>query len=342
MRLLKNPLTRARQDENGPPWHWLLAGWPIALVVSFATTFAVAQEDDDEDEETEATDLEDPVVRPAEDIEVVVVTGSRLAREPSELSRDVIILDEDAIIASGELTLPRLLRQLPQNLNATNETVGSKLNGATNISGASTVNLRGFGSESTLVLIDGRRVGHSGVLGGVTDISTIPLSMVERVEIITDGASSIYGSDAVGGVVNVITKKDYSGIDVKLDYGRPHKPGYDEMRASVAGGWSWGDVRMRGGYEHFYDSGIDASRRDTEVLRNRVDRQNQKNGLAGPQMRAFSWFFDDSCDESLAVVYVLDGQVITRSEYADAGCGCTAAGRVPCGRDLAGRIPGRR
>ena len=301
-------------------WRWLrfLVGWPIALMLSFATVFAVAQEDaDDEDEDTtEATELEDPPVRPAVDVEVVVVTGSRLAREPSELSRDVIVLDEDAIIASGELTLPRLLRQLPQNINATNETINSGLNGTKNFTGASTVNLRGLGSESTLILIDGRRIGYSGLLGGVTDISTIPLSMVERVEIITDGASAIYGSDAVGGVVNVITKKDYSGVDVKLDYGRPEKPGYDESRASIAAGWSWGDVRMRGGYEYFYDSGLDASQRDTEVHRNRVDRNNQKTGLAGPQMRVFTWFFDNSCDADKAVVYVLDGRVITRDEFA--------------------------
>ena len=316
--LILKPWTLTRHAPQSP-WRRLpiLAGWPIALLVSFATAFAIAQEDDDDDEETtEATELEDAPVIPASDVEVVVVTGSRLAREPSELSRDVIVLDEDAIIASGELTLPRLLRQLPQNINATNETIGSTLNGTKNFTGASTVNLRGLGSESTLILIDGRRIGYSGLLGGVTDISTIPLSMVERVEIITDGASAIYGSDAVGGVVNVITKKDYSGVDVKLDYGRPHKPGYDESRASISAGWSWGDIRMRGGYEYYYDSGLDASQRDTEVHRNRVDRNNQKGGLAGPQMRVFTWFFDDSCDDARAVVYELNGMVITRAEYA--------------------------
>lgn len=292
-----------------------LAGWAIALAVSFATAFAAAQEDDEDDEETtQAIEPEDPTVGRA--VEVVVVTGSRLAREPSELSRDVIVLDRDAIMASGELTLPRLLRQLPQNINATNETYGSRLNGATNVSGASTVNLRGFGSESTLILVDGRRVGYSGLLGGVTDISNIPLSLVERVEILTDGASAIYGSDAVGGVVNVITRRDYTGIDVVVDYGRPDKPGYDETRASVAAGWTWGEVRLRGGIEHFYDSGLDGSARDTVIHRNRVDLNNQKGGLAGPQMRIFSWFFDDSCDADKAVVYVLGGNVITRAEYA--------------------------
>ena len=315
--LLSKTQTLVRRTPRSP-WRPLplLAGWPIALLVSFAAALATAQEDEEEDDEIEATELEDAPVVPQTDVEVVVVTGSRLAREPSELSRDVIVLDEDAIIASGELTLPRLLRQLPQNINSTNDTAGSELNGTKNFSGASTVNLRGLGSESTLILIDGRRVGYSGLLGGVTDISTIPLSMVERVEIITDGASAIYGSDAVGGVVNVITKKDYSGLDVKLDYGRPHKPGYDESRASVSGGWSWGGIRMKGGYEHFYDSGLDASARDSHFLATRADFNNQKHAPPGPQFRIYHTFFNDVCDATAAIVYVLDGRVITTAEYA--------------------------
>ena len=332
--LILHRLTPTR--HNTPHWQRLpfLAGWPVALILSFGTAFAVAQEDqDDGDEETiEATELEDAPVVPQTEVEVVVVTGSRLAREPSELSRDVIVIDEDAIIASGELTLPRLLRQLPQNINSTNETAGSDLNGVDNFSGASTVNLRGLGSESTLILIDGRRIGYSGLLGGVTDISTIPLSMVERVEIITDGASAIYGSDAVGGVVNVITKKDYSGIDIKLDYGRPHKPGYDESRASISGGGSWGDIRMRGGYEYFYDSGLDASARDTHFLSTRADFNRQKHAPPGPQFRIYHWFFDDSCDAEKAIVYVLGGRVITRAEYAMLDAGAQA--RAVCHSDV--------
>jgi len=298
---------------------------------AFLINPVAAQEAEDEDEDDEA----------AEEMEVVVVTGSRLARQPSELSRDVIVLDREAIVASGELTLPRLLRQLPQNINATNETFGSDLNGATNITGASTVNLRGLGSESTLILVDGRRVGYSGLLGGVTDISTIPLSMVERVEIITDGASAIYGSDAVGGVVNIITRKDYTGLNVTIDYGRPDKPGYDESRASANLGWTWAGARMTAGVEHFYDSGLDASQRDSDVHLYNVDRTGQKNGLAGPQMRAFSWFFDDSCDEDKAVVYLFNGRVITRDQYA--GLGAVNRGLAECHADVtlpAGFMPG--
>ena len=155
-------------------------------------------------------------------------------------------MDQQAIRATGEFTLSRVLQQLPQNVNGTNATYGSKLNGVNNKTGAATVNLRGLGSESTLILVDGRRVGYSGILGGVTDISTIPLSMVDRIEILLDGASAVYGSDAVGGVVNIITRSDYTGVEVDVDYSRPHKSGFDETRVSIAGGFAW-DRRARQG-----------------------------------------------------------------------------------------------
>ncbi|MCY4166371.1 MAG: TonB-dependent receptor, partial [Gammaproteobacteria bacterium] len=248
---------------------------------------------------------------------------------------------------SGELTLARVLRQLPQNINATNETYGSTLNGADNLTGASTVNLRGLGSESTLILVDGRRVGYSGIFGGVTDISTIPLSMVERIEILLDGASAVYGSDAVGGVVNIITRKDYSGVELNLNYGRPHKSGYHETRASLSTGFAWEGGRANVGFENFRDSGLDASERDTIVEPNRDDTGSQQRGLAGPQVRLYSYFFDrDYCQADQAIVYELDGSILNRNEFAaleadrQAKATCHADITVPAGfmpgNDLSG------
>ncbi len=267
---------------------------------------AFAQESGEEDsEEGEALELQD-----------VKVTGSRLSRPPSELSGNLIVLDRAAIRASGELTLARVLRQLPQNINATNETYGSELNGAVNRTGAATVNLRGLGSESTLILVDGRRVGYSGILGGVTDISAIPLSIVERIEILLDGASAIYGSDAVGGVVNIITRKDYAGVEINLNYTRPDAGGFDEILASVAGGWAWDGGRANLSVERFADSGLDSSLRESVTDGSRLNTQGQKNTEVGPQARAYTWFFDDSCNEARAIVWGLDGNIITRSAYA--------------------------
>lgn len=244
------------------------------------------------------------------------VTGSRLDRPPSELSGNLIVLDREAIRASGELTLARVLRQLPQNINATNETFGSELNGVTNLTGASTVNLRGLGSESTLILVDGRRVGYSGLLGGVTDISTIPLSMIDRIEILLDGASAVYGSDAVGGVVNIITRKDYEGVELDLNYSRPHKSGFDEQLASLSAGFAWDGGRLNAGFEYFRDSGLDASNRDSIILANRDDSGTQQRGLPGPQVRMYTYFFDRSCDAAKAIVYQLNGDILTRDEFA--------------------------
>ena len=250
------------------------------------------------------------------ELTTVRVTGSRLDRPPSELSGNLIVLDREAIRASGELTLARVLRQLPQNVNATNETFGSKLNGVTNLTGASTVNLRGLGSESTLILVDGRRVGYSGLLGGVTDISTIPLSMIDRIEVLLDGASAVYGSDAVGGVVNIITRKDYEGVELDLNYSRPHKSGFNEQLASLSAGFAWHSGRVNAGFEYFRDSGLDASNRDSIILANRDDSGTHRRGLPGPQVRMYSYFFDRSCDAAKAIVYELDGDILTRDEFA--------------------------
>ena len=96
---------------------------------------------------TPQTELEDAPVVPLREIEEIVVTGSRIARTPGELAGNLMVLGEEFIQATGEATLERVLRQLPQNLNSTSESFGSNLNNVRNFTGASTVNLRGLGSE---------------------------------------------------------------------------------------------------------------------------------------------------------------------------------------------------
>ena len=273
---------------------------------AFALGTAHAQEAAESEDDADAVELAP-----------VLVTGSRLNRPATELSGNLIVLDEDAIRATGEVTVAGVLRQLPQNINGTSEVFGSRLNGARNFSGAATVNLRGIGSDSTLILVDGRRIGYSGILGGVTDVSTIPLNMVERIEILLDGSSAVYGSDAVGGVVNIITKKDYQGVDVSINYARPHKSGYDETTLGVSAGFAWTGGRGVLGYEFFNDSGLDSSGRESILNYQRDGINNQKNAQPGPQMRIYTYFFDDSCNAARAVVYRVNGRVITRAEHAE-------------------------
>ena len=306
--------TRVRSRRHpGVSRSILETGLVLLLAAMFGTAgIANAQEEEEEGEEIAAESEE---VDSDEEVELVVVTGSRLARTPSEQSRNVVVLDEQDIKATGELTLYRVLRQLPQNLNSTNATYSSTLNGGGNKTGAATVNLRGLGSESTLILVDGRRVGYSGILGGVTDISTIPLSMVERIEVLPDGASAVYGSDAVGGVVNIITRKDYGGVEVDVDYARPHKSGYEETRASIAGGMSWEGGRAKLAYERYHDTGLDSSLRESIILQNRFGA-GQKNTAPGPQIRVWTWFFDDSCTPATVILWGLDGRLLTGQEYA--------------------------
>ena len=266
---------------------------------------AVPQTEVEEAAVTPQTELEDAPVVPLREIEEIVVTGSRIARTPGELAGNLVVLGEEFIQATGEATLERVLRQLPQNLNSTSETFGSNLNNVRNFTGASTVNLRGLGSESTLILIDGKRSGYNGFLGGVTDISKIPLSMVERIEVILDGASAIYGSDAVGGVVNIITRKDYEGVELDLNYVWPNGGSYDEARGSIAGALDLEGTRVRLNYSRSGHSGLDGADRETTLF--------DRSIFAGPQYDVRFCCLADGT--AFPILYRLDGDVLTLAEY---------------------------
>ncbi len=279
--------------------HWLLVA--LSIIGLLATTSATwAQEDDETD-----SDEEEESEIPAEEIDEIVVTGSRLVQNPGEIAGQLVVLDAQDIRASGEVTLERVLRQLPQNLNPTTEQFGSNLNNVANFTGGSTVNLRGLGSESTLILVDGKRIGYNGILGGVTDVSSIPLAMVERIEIVLDGASAIYGSDAVGGVVNIITKKDFERVEVNFGYDWPGTEGFDETRAGISANYSLEGFNFRGAFQHSTHSGLDASDRQVTLF--------QQSIFPGPRYDArFCCLADGTF---LNIAYRLDGNVITVPEY---------------------------
>ncbi len=279
----------------------------VVLIASLLlVSVAHAQEDaDEDDDEVEAIDLEDAPVVPATPLEEVIVTGSRLQQYPGDQASQTIVLDQDTIRSMGEVTLERILRQLPQNSNATSERYGSSLNQASNLTGASTVNLRGLGSESTLILVDGKRIGYNGILGGVTDISSIPLSMVERIEVVLDGASAVYGSDAVGGVVNVILRKDYEGVELTLNYDRPDAAGYSESRVAINTSQVLGNAQVRAGYQRADHSGLDASDREVTLF--------QQSIFSGPQLDVR--LCCSAQGEAFPILYRLDGTVITFPEF---------------------------
>lgn len=139
----------------------------------------------------------------------VVVTGSHIRRVDMETASPVVTVDQATIEATGALTLGELVQDLPAMTGGvTNPQVNN--GGGT---GTSSVNLRGLGPSRTLVLVDGHRV-----LSG--DINVIPAAMIARIDVLTDGASAVYGSDAIGGVVNFITKKNFQGVEFSANYGQ--------------------------------------------------------------------------------------------------------------------------
>jgi iron complex outermembrane receptor protein len=166
-----------------------------------------------------ATSMAAPVAVQAqqddETITEVVVTGSRIRRVDAETASPVFTYDTEAIQRSGVTTLGDLMQKIPSVAGAaTNPQVN---NGGGN--GDTNVELRGLSPERTLVLLNGRRIGPVGYSTSAVDINMIPVNMIERVEVLKQGAGAVYGSDAIAGVVNFITKKPSAGSEVSLEYG---------------------------------------------------------------------------------------------------------------------------
>ena len=172
----------------------------------------------------------------------VEITGSSIKRTDAETALPVQVLTRKDIAATGAVNVEQLL-QTVSAMTSSGATVNSSASGATT-GGLSGISLRGLTSLRTLVLINGRRVAPYGI-GFVgdsvsVDVNSIPLSAIERVEVLKDGASAIYGSDAIAGVVNFILRRDYAGLELSADYGDTTQGGANFKRATVA--WGKGDI----------------------------------------------------------------------------------------------------
>jgi outer membrane receptor protein involved in Fe transport len=154
-----------------------------------------------------------PATAQDSELEEVVVTGSRIARADYDAASPVITLDQDTFKMSGEAQLETVLNSMPQLVPSITTTSNNPSNG-----GQANVDLRGLGTARTLVLLDGSRLTPSN-LSGVVDLNTIPSALIQNIEILTGGASSVYGSDAVAGVVNVRLKQDFEGVQINTQYG---------------------------------------------------------------------------------------------------------------------------
>jgi outer membrane receptor protein involved in Fe transport len=148
----------------------------------------------------------------ADEIEMIVVTGSRLAQRHLMDAAPVTVLSRNDIDATGAASVGELLRELPAAGASTSESAGRGNNGS------ATVALRGLSAVNTLVLINGRRVLANNA-DGTIDLNSIPFDAIERVEVLQDGASAVYGSDAIAGVVNIIMRTDFDGLLLRAGYG---------------------------------------------------------------------------------------------------------------------------
>ena len=186
--------------------NWLLATSLLASVSAFGVAApAVAQDGES-----------------AAQVADIIVTGSRIRQRNLVTNSPVTQVSAEDIDVQGVTRVEDLVTQLPQAFASQNSSVS---NGA---SGTATVSLRNLGSDRTLVLIDGKRMGYGSPSDSAADLNQIPGQMVERVEVLTGGASAVYGSDAIAGVVNFIMRRNFQGLEIDATYGfNQHKNDYD-------------------------------------------------------------------------------------------------------------------
>lgn len=185
-------------------------------------------------------------------LDEVVVTGSHI-RGVGPGPAPVVSLDRDEIDRQGRATVADTLSNLPQNFSGSANpavlTTGVDVT-SQNAGRATAVNLRGLGADATLVLVNGRRMAGTGGKGDFADVSAIPTAAVQRVDVLLDGASALYGSDAVGGVVNIILRRDFDGAETRARFGAA-QGGATETQFAQTFGKAWSTGRALISYEYY-------------------------------------------------------------------------------------------
>ncbi len=166
-------------------------------------------------------------------LEEVVVTGSRIKRSDTSSISPITVLSDEDLAVSGNLTLENFIQDMP---SVNGGDFGAGVNNGN--PGIASVSLRGLGPNRTLALVNGKRFASASV-NGFVDLNMIPTAIVERIEVLRDGASTVYGSDAIAGVVNIITKKDFEGVDFSLGYDVTDENDGEMINASLVFGNSF-------------------------------------------------------------------------------------------------------
>ncbi|MCD9033254.1 TonB-dependent receptor [Luteimonas sp. Y-2-2-4F] len=191
------------------------------------------------------------------DLDAVTVTGSFIRRIDSETALPVTTLSREQLDTTGATTLSEAMAYLPQSAGFDNAETSTGPNAARG--DAASINLRGIGSGNTLVLLNGRRIAPHPISEGAVprlsaNINQIPLGAIERVEVLRDGASALYGSDAVAGVVNTILRRDYQGAEASVRHGWVDEGDMSETSVSLLGGRNFNGGRTNVmGFVGYYD-----------------------------------------------------------------------------------------
>jgi iron complex outermembrane recepter protein len=214
-----------------------------------------------------------PAAKPAaeEAVEQIVVTGSRISRPDLEASSPVAVVTAEEVQLRQTNTAEQFLRELPSAVPS----IGAQVNNGNG--GASFVNLRGIGAGRNLVLIDGNRLSPAG-LGGAFDLNNVPLSVIDNTQILTGGASTTYGADAIGGVVNFITKRDFAGIEATGSYQLTEKGDGETFRTDITIGANFDDNKGNAVFSVGYQNSDPVTQGDREFSINNVD---SFTGVAG-------------------------------------------------------------
>src|SRR3984885_3393468 len=199
----------------------LIGSLSAAMLAGTASLAATTDTDSDTDSEG------------APELQEVVVTGSLLARPNAETAEAITIVSADDLKNEGVTTVEQALTLVSANQTSSYQTASAV---TVFTGGGAFASLRGLGATKTLVLLDGQRLASNVVLGTGIDLDTIPFSAIDRIEVLREGASSLYGTDAIGGVINFITKKDYDKGEVDITGTKPQDGGGGGTSANLSYG----------------------------------------------------------------------------------------------------------
>jgi len=237
-------------------------------------------------------------------IETIEVIGSHIRGIDPEGLSPVLVLDRPAIERTGVITVAEVLQQLPMN----NAGAFNDRNALSSALGGTGISFRGLGANSTLILINGRRTTtygfsqatESGGLVSFVDLNSIPIAAVERIEILKDGASALYGSDAMAGVINIVLRKDFTGTELEVRVGTAADSGAEEQAFNALFGWatqrtsvefiatytkreqlSWSDRAISASANHEDQGGLDQRSLVAGSLGNECEERNAAQGVSG-------------------------------------------------------------